>query len=117
MKDYEGKIQYKGRDYRLVFNLNVMETIQEKYGSIDEWGKLTDGQNEENEPNAKAVKFGFTAMLNEGIDMDNEENGTDIKPFTEKQVGRIITEIGLKEATQNLNDTVINSVENTEKNA
>ena len=56
MKDFNGEIQYKDRTYRLVFNLNVMEDIQEKYGSIEEWGKLTDGA--EGEPNAKAVIFG-----------------------------------------------------------
>ena len=32
MKDFGGKIQYKGEEYGLVFNLNVMETIQEEYG-------------------------------------------------------------------------------------
>lgn len=115
MKDINGNIQYKGKDYKLVFNLNVMEVIQEKYESIEKWGNLTDGQS--GEPNAKAVIFGFTAMLNEGIDIDNEENGTDIKPLTEKQVGRMITEVGLLEATKTLNKTVIDSTQSTEKNA
>ncbi len=142
MKDFNGKVQYKGKDYKLVFNLNVMETIQEKYGSLDEWGELTDGTHfakeqyakekgsldgwdllkdkdkakYTTEPNAKAVIFGFTEMLNEGIDMDNEENGTDIKPFTLKQVGRLISEIGLSNATEKLNETVINSAKSDEKN-
>lgn len=115
MKDINGNIQYKGKEYKLVFNLNVMEIIQEKYESIEKWGNLTDGQS--GEPNAKAVIFGFTAMLNEGIDIDNEENGTDIKPLTEKQVGRMITEVGLLEATKTLNKTVIDSTQSTEKNA
>lgn len=115
MKDINGSIQYKGKDYKLVFNLNVMEVIQEKYESLEKWGNLTDGQS--GEPNAKAVIFGFTAMLNEGIDIDNEENGTDIKPLTEKQVGRMITEVGLLEATKTLNKTVVDSTQSTEKNA
>ena len=102
MKDFNGTIQYKGQEYKLVFNLNVMELIQEEYGSIDRWGSITDGGGE---PDAKAVKFGFWAMLNEGIDMDNEENGTDIKPLTIKQVGRMITEFGLEQATSTLNKT------------
>lgn len=114
MKDFNGEIQYKGKTYKLVFNLNVMETIQEQYGSIDKWAEKTDGQ--AGEPDAKAVIFGFTEMLNEGIDIDNEENGTDIKPFTPKQVGRIITEVGLKEATTKLNETVIESAKSEEKN-
>lgn len=114
MKDVNGKIQYKDKTYRLVFNLNVMEQIQEEYGSLEEWGKLTDGAN--GEPNAKAVKFGFLQMLNEGIDIDNEENGMDEKPLTLKQVGRMLTEIGLNDVTGVMNQTVVNSTQSTEKN-
>jgi hypothetical protein len=55
-------------------------------------------------------------MLNEGIDIDNEENGKDEKPFTLKQVGRLITEIGLANATATLNNTVIESTKSEEKN-
>ena len=114
MKDINGKIQYKDKEYKLVFNLNVMERIQEEYGSIEEWGNLT-GAN--GEPNAKAVIFGFTEMLNEGIDIQNEENGTNDKFLTLKQVGRMITEIGLQNATMKLNETVIESTKSEEKNA
>lgn len=115
MKDISGKIQYNGKEYALVFNLNVMERIQEEYGSVDKWASLTDGTS--GEPNAKAVIFGFTEMLNEGIDIANDENGTCDKPFTTKQVGRIITDVGIVAATKNLNDTVVNSIQSTEKNA
>lgn len=115
MKEMRNEIEYKGQKYNLVFNLNVMEVIQDEYGTLDEWGKLTDGAT--GEPNAKAVVFGFTAMLNEGIDIDNEEKQTNIKPFTHKQVGRILTEIGLREATSKMNNTVIESTKSEEKNA
>ena len=115
MKEMRNEIEYKGNKYNLVFNLNVMEVIQDEYGTLDKWGSLTDVKN--GEPNAKAVVFGFTAMLNEGIDIDNEENGTDIKPLTHKQVGRILTEIGLREATLKMNNTVIESTKSDEKNA
>ena len=67
-------------------------------------------------PNAKAVIFGLTAMINEGLDIENEENGTEIKPLTTKQVGRIITEVGLTEALKSLNKTVIDSTKSDEKN-
>ena len=117
MKDFNGEIQYKGTTYKLVFNLNVMEVIQEKYGSLDAWGSLTDGTDNNGEPDAKAVIFGFTEMLNEGIDISNEENGTDIKSLTQKQVGRLITEIGLANATSKLNETVVESTKSEEKNA
>ena len=115
MKEMRNEIEYKGQKYNLVFNLNVMEVIQDEYGTLDNWGALTDVAN--GEPNAKAVVFGFTAMINEGIDIDNEENGTDIKPLTHKQVGRMLTEIGLREATKKMNNTVIESTKSDEKNA
>ena len=115
MKDYNGTILYKGKEYKLVFNLNVMDTIQDKYGTINKWAELTDG--EDGEPNAKAVIYGFTQMLNEGIDIENEENGTDIKPLSTKQVGRMITEYGLMNATKTMNETVVESTRSTEKNS
>lgn len=112
MKNNE--IEYKGQKYKLIFNLNVMEEIQEEYKTIEKWGDLTDGS--KGEPNAKAIIFGLRAMINEGIDIDNEDNGTDIKPFTLKQVGRLLTEVGLAEVTEKLNKTVIESTESEEKN-
>lgn len=115
MKDFNGKIQYKDKEYKLVFNLNVMERIQEEYGSLDKWASMTDGST--GEPNAKAIIFGFTEMINEGIDIANEETGATDKPMTLKQVGRLITEVGLKNATKVLNETVVNSTESNEKNA
>lgn len=113
MKDISGKIEYKGTEYKLVFNLNVMEVIQEEYGTIEHWGEVTTA----GEGSAKAVKFGFAAMINEGIDIMNEENGTDIKPFTLSQVGRMLTEYGLENATELLQKTVVDSTKSEEKNA
>ena len=117
MKEISKELEYKGKKYKLVFNLNVMEVIQEKYGTIDEWGKLTDGTENNGEPNAKALIFGITAMLNEGIDIDNEENGTKGKMLTCKQVGRMITEIGLQASAQLMKGVVIDSTQSAEKNA
>jgi len=114
MKDIERNIQYEGRDLTLVFNLNVMEQIQEEYGTLDAWADLTDGSS--HEPNAKAIIFGFCQMLNEGIDIQNEKDGTSIPPFTLRQTGRIITRLGLQTATDALNETVIDSTRSAEKN-
>ena len=114
IKENQG-IEYNGSIYPLVFNLNVMEQIQEEYETIDHWGDLTDGKS--HELNAKALKFGLTAMLNEGVDMWNEENENKRDFFTTKQVGRIITELGLAETAKRLNTTVIESSKSDEKNA
>ena len=117
MKEISKTLEYKGKTYNLVFNLNVMEVIQDEYGTLENWGKLTDGAENDGEPNAKAVIFGITAMLNEGIDIENEENGTEEKMLTNKQVGRMITEIGLKSSAQLMNGAVIDSTQSAEKNA
>ena len=115
MKDIKNKITVNSKEYPIVFNLNVMEEIQEEYGTLEKWGELTDGK--DGEPNAKAVIFGFTHMINEGIDIHNEEDGTDEKPLTYKQVGRMLTEIGLDEMAKTMHETVIASTESAEKNA
>ena len=99
----------------MVFNLNVMEVIQDKYGSLNAWSGLIEP--EEGEPNIKALKYGFTQMLNEAIDIENEENGTNIQPFTEKQVGRMLSEIGLEKVGETLRKTVVESTQSSEKNA
>lgn len=116
MKDVNGEITYKGKTFKLVFNLNVMEQIQDEYGSVDKWGELTDGR--AGEPSAKAVIFGMACMINESIDIDNEDLPEDQKtqPLTLKQVGRLITEVGLLNATKTMNETVIGSTESAEKN-
>lgn len=114
MKNNNVEIEYKNKTYNLVFNLNVMEAIQEEYETLDNWGLLTDGK--KGEPNAKAVIYGFTQMINEGIDIANDENGTEEKLLTLKQVGRIITEVGLEQATMKLNKAVIESTKSEEKN-
>lgn len=108
MKDYKFDFEVDDKKYTLVFNLNVMETIQAKYGSVQKWGRLTDSK--KGEPNAKALIFGFAEMINEAIDMENETNNTE-KPFlTLKQVGRIITKAGIQESAKKLNKAITESV-------
>lgn len=119
IKDFYTEIEYKDKKYKMYFNLNVMEEIQSEYGTFDNWTDLVGGQDKkgkQKEVDIKALIFGFKAMLNEGVDIQNEDEGTDIKPFTSKQIGRLITEVGLLEANQKLMDTVLESTKNT-KNA
>ena len=107
-------IEIKGEIYPLVFNLNVMEDIQREYETVEKWGELTDGS--QGEPDIKALKFGFTEMLNEGIEIDNEDNGTNEPLLTSKQVGRIITEAGLDNVQKKMNEVVIASAGDTNPN-
>lgn len=114
LKDVFSEIEYKGNTYKLYFNLNVMEEIQEKYQTFNNWTDLVGSKGKE--ADIKALKYGFRAMINEGIEIQNEDEGTDIKPFTDKQIGRLITEVGLQTANQKIIDTVIESTKSS-KNA
>ena len=115
MKDIERVISVNGVEYPLVFNLNVMEAILDEYKTIERWGSLTDGS--KGEPNAKAVIFGFTQMINEGLDIWNDKDGKNRQMLTTRKVGRIITQYGLLNATKAMNDTVVDSTKSNEKNA
>ena len=116
MKNTVVYIETADKQYPLAFNLNVMEEIQEHYGSLDEWGKATQG---DIEPNIKDLKYGVLKMLNEGIDMENESNGTNVPMLTSKQVGRIMTEVGIPKVLKAIQDITIASVktEDSGKNA
>lgn len=105
-------IEYKGVVYPLVFNFNVLEKIQEKYESYEKWGEMTDGK--EHEVNIGALKFGITEMINEGIDIENDDTEIKREFVTPKQVGRIITGLGIKKLTDKLQETVIESTKNEE---
>lgn len=106
-------IKYKEIDYPLVFNLNVIEKIQDKYGSYEKWGEMTDGK--EREINIGALKFGILEMINEGIDIENENNETKRDFLTLKQIGRLITELGIKNLTDKVQETVIESTMSDEE--
>ena len=93
MKDVMKYIETEKKSYPVVFNLNVMEEIQEQYGSINQWGEVVSGNG--GEPRVKDLKASLMAMINEGIDIENEEKGINEPFVTSKQVGRILTEIGI----------------------
>lgn len=111
-KELNSTINYKGKEYDIVFNLNVMEEIQNEYSSVEAWANAM----EAGEPKAKDIKYGFTAMLNEGIDIYNEDHEDKRDYLTEKQVGRIISDIGLMEVAETVKNTVIESTKSDEKN-
>lgn len=106
MKNTVVYIETAKRNYPLVFNLNVMEEIQEQYGSLDEWGKITQGNGE---PQVKDLKAGIMAMINEAIDIENEENGRNEPMLTAKQVGRLMTEVGIVEIVKKIQEITVAS--------
>ena len=59
------KITYLETDsekFPLAFTLNVMEALQDEYGTLSEWSELIRNQKE---PNIKALKFFITEAINE----------------------------------------------------
>ena len=103
MQDKLTYIESNDRKYPIVFNINVMEEIQEAYGSVSAWGGMvenTDG----GEPKVKDLKIGLMFMINEGIDIENERTGKNDPMVTAKQVGRLISDVGF--------DTITNVIKN-----
>ena len=116
MKDYKVIFKVEDKEYSAIFNLNVMEQIQDEYGSVKKWGELTDAKS--GEPNAKAIIFGFWAMINEAIDIENDERTEKLPLYSLKQVGRIISRAGLENSAMTLNKAVVEATkEDTLKNA
>ena len=107
----------KGR-YPIVFNMNVMEEIQEAYGSMSAWGDIVENS-ENGEPRIKDLKIGLMMMINEAIDIENEENGKNTAFLNAKQVGRLISEVGFTEVVKRIQEITIESTsdgENDTKN-
>lgn len=119
MKEMNGKwpcIEYKGQKYEIVFDMNVIESLQSKYESFNKWSDLIQPTKKGEECNIEALKFGFCEAINEGIDIANENREEKLQLLTLKQVGRIITDIGLKGVNAKIQDAVIESTKSEEKN-
>lgn len=109
----QNKLEYicsNNRKYPLTFNINVMEEIQEAYGSIGAWGAIVENV-EGGEPKVKDLKIGLMMMINEGIDIENEMTGGNMPMVNSKQVGRIISERGFEEITRIVKNLTIASTQ------
>ena len=109
------KITYLETDsekFPLAFTLNVMEALQDEYGTLSEWSELIRNQKE---PNIKALKFFITEAINEGIDIENEKSSEKRVSITSSKAGRIITEIGLKKVANTITKMITESMPHNEK--
>lgn len=86
-------VTLNGKEYSLLFSLNALDEIQNKFGGYD---KLSEVFNENNPEWIKQTKWLLTLLINEGI-LAEDENAT---LLTEAQVGRLIT-IGSLQDIQN----------------
>lgn len=112
------EVEYKGKKYPLIFTLNCMEEIQEKYGSLSDWYDKLGKNDDDKEPSIKDLKYGMLLMINEGIEIKNEDvqKEEDKMPLIDlKTVGRIITALGLREASNKIGETIKSSSETGEE--
>lgn len=102
MKDISDTLEYRGVKYPLVFNINVLQEIQKKYESFEEWGNKVLKEN--GETDLDALIGGVQEMINEGIDIHNETapEAEKLQPLTYKQVGRLLTAVGLDASTDKI---------------
>lgn len=101
-------IETEDTTYPIVFNINVMEEIQEAYGSLSAWGSIVENK-DGGEPRIKDLKIGLKFMINEGIDIENEKNNAKRPKLDNKQVGRLIGEVGFGKITEVIQKLTISS--------
>ena len=109
MNDYKFNFEINDKNYELVVSLNVLKEVQQKYGTVQKWGDLIGSK--DHETDIDALIFGYMCMLNEAVDIKNENLAENEKqPFyTEKQVGRIMTLLGLGKAQQIITNAITES--------
>lgn len=101
-------IESNDRKYPIVFNINVMEEIQDAYGSVSAWGAIVENAGN-GEPKVKDLKIGLMFMINEGIDIENERTGRNEPMVNAKQVGRLIGDVGFSAITDVIKNLTIAS--------
>lgn len=86
-------VTLKGKDYNLLFSLNALDELQDKFGGYDKLGEVF---NENNKNWVKDTKWLLTLLINEGL--LNEDDNAEL--LTEQQVGRMIHVGNMKEVQQ-----------------
>lgn len=80
IRDGRFPVELGGKEYHLLFSLNALDEMQDRFGGYDKLDKAFDQSN----PNMiKDLRWLLTLVINEGL----EEGETEL---TEKQVGRLI---------------------------
>ena len=112
MLEIKKYIETKEDKYPVIFSFNVLEEIQNKYESFDNWSHIIEGEEligtewEKKEPKISDINYFIKIAINEGIDLENEKtNGN--RPFiTDKQVGRLISEVGVQAISKIIREVI-----------
>lgn len=83
-------VTLNGKEYGLLFSLNALDEVQEKYGGYD---KLAEVFNEKNPNLFKDTRWLLTLLINEGLLAEDES----AQMLDEKKVGRLIHAGNLQE--------------------
>ena len=82
IKDGRYPIELNGKQYHLLFSLNVLDEVQDRFGGFDKLNQVFD---QNNPKMMKDLKWLLTTLINEGMDEDAGE-----KELTDRQVGKMI---------------------------
>ena len=77
-------ITLNGKEYGLLFSLNALDAIQEKFGGYDKLNEIFDKSSKDL---FKNVRWLFALLINEARLADDEN----AEPLAEDRVGRLIT--------------------------
>ena len=80
IKDGRYPVELNGKVYHLLFSLNALDAVQDRFGGYD---KLDEVFNKDNPTMIKDLKWLLATLINEGM-ADGETE------LTEQQVGRLI---------------------------
>ena len=83
IKDGRMPVELNGKTYYLLFSLNALDEMQDRFGGYDKLDKAFD---QSNPTMIKDLRWLLTLIINEGM----EEGET---PLTEQQVGKFISAI------------------------
>lgn len=106
---FSTKIQHvkaMGETFPLTMDLNVYAVLQEEYGTLNEWHKRTFGD-EEHDPKIMDLIGTVRAMVNEGIEIENEAGHPYREPISMTVAGMICQEVsmaGIKDIIRSLGE-------------
>lgn len=112
MLEIKKYIETGAEKYPVIFSFNVLEEIQDKYESFDKWSHIIEGEEliddewEKKEPKIKDIKYFIKIAINEGIDLENEKTNGNRKFLTDKQVGRLISEVGVQKISKIIREVI-----------
>lgn len=112
LKNVSKTVELAGKKYEMFCNINVLQELQDRYGSMQAWADHLDDA--KGEASLKAVLDGLAVMINEGIDIANDD-GKNRQMITRKQLGRMVDEVSLPELLSTMGELISESMQSAEK--